>query len=57
MIMPGKEGNFTIQDLSKKKDYPSVFFNSLLNLNKFIDFEQRDIFAVKHEISANPDFK
>jgi len=53
---PEKEGNFTLADIKRKREFASVFFNSLLNLNKFIDFEQRDVFAVKHEIAENPGF-
>ena len=55
-FVPAKEGNFTLADLKRKREFASIFFNSLLNLNKFIDFEQRDVFAVKHEIAENPSF-
>ena len=53
---PAKEGNFLLDDWKRKREFVSVFINSLVNLNKFIDFEQRDIFAIKHEISENPGF-
>lgn len=33
-----------------------MFFNCLLNLNKFIAYEQRDPFTMKHEQTENPDF-
>ncbi len=55
-FVPAKEGNFTVADLKRKREFVSIFFNSLVNLNKFIDFEQRDVFAVKNEIAENPSF-
>lgn len=33
-----------------------MFFNCFLNLNKFIAYEQRDPFTMKHEQTENPDF-
>ena len=33
-----------------------IFFNCLCNLNKFIGYETRDLFAIKHQNSENPDF-
>eukprot|EP00826_Nyctotherus_ovalis_P039723 TRINITY_DN3838_c0_g3_i1.p3 TRINITY_DN3838_c0_g3~~TRINITY_DN3838_c0_g3_i1.p3 ORF type:complete len:163 (-),score=53.91 TRINITY_DN3838_c0_g3_i1:174-662(-) len=55
-FVPEKEGNFTLADMKRKRNFASVFFNSLLSLNKFIDYEQRDVFAVKNEIAENPTF-
>jgi hypothetical protein len=57
MLSPKNEGNFLIDDFKKKKEISGIFFNCLLNLNKFIAYEQRDLFAVKHEISETPDYK
>ncbi len=45
-----------MDDLLRRREYAGVFFNSLVNLNKFIDYEQRDIFAIKHEVAENPGF-
>jgi len=44
MIKPAKSMNFTMVDFRKNKDSAAAFFNSLVNLNKFIAFEQRDPF-------------
>jgi len=51
MIKPAKNMVFTRVDFKRQKDLASVFFNSLVNLNKFIAFEQRDPFQYKNEIS------
>ena len=48
MIKPAFEGHFTYEELKKYKSQIGIFFNSLVNLNKFIAFETRDLFAVKH---------
>jgi len=54
MIKPQKSMVFTRADFRKGKDLASVFFNSLVNLNKFIAFEQRDPFQYKNEVSETP---
>lgn len=56
MIKPKIEYQFTLEDFLKNRQSASVFFNSLLNLNKFLSFEQRDPFS-KTEIDKNPDYK
>ncbi len=56
MICPQKEGNYTIDDLRKLPSLVGLFFNSLFNLNKLICFEQRDMYAEKHEIAEFPDY-
>lgn len=33
-----------------------IFFNSLVNLNKFIAYETRDLFAIKHQLTEFPDY-
>lgn len=33
-----------------------MFFNCLVNLNKFIAFETRDLFAIKHQLTEFPDY-
>ena len=57
MLNPTKEGNFKIEEFKRCKEISGLFFNCLLNLNKFIAYEQRDLFAIKHEISENPDYR
>jgi len=56
MIKPENELTFTKADFKKQKDLASVFFNSLVNLNKFIAFEQRDPFQFKNEINETPGY-
>ena len=56
MIRPKNEGNYTMEDLVKMRPLVGLFFNSLLNLNKLICYEQRDMYADKHEIAELPDY-
>lgn len=56
MLKPTVENQFRIDDFYGKKTISGVFFNALLNLNKFIAYEQRDPFSIKKEINENPDF-
>ncbi|OMJ71500.1 hypothetical protein SteCoe_30282 [Stentor coeruleus] len=56
MLCPKVENQFTLADFYSKKSISGVFFNALLNLNKFIAYEQRDPFSQKKEISENPDY-
>ena len=48
MINPKNEGNFSFEEVMKKKEVVGIFFNSLCNLTKFISYETRDMFAIKH---------
>lgn len=54
MIKPKQKMIFTRADFKRQKDLASVFFNSLVNLNKFIAFEQRDPFQYKNEVTETP---
>ncbi len=56
MVAPASANQFVLSDLKGKKAASAIFFNSLLNLNKFIAYEQRDPFTLKHDLSENPDF-
>jgi hypothetical protein len=56
MIKPEKEYQFTVKNLSVNRNYASIFFNSLLNLNKFLAYEARDPNS-KTEIDKNPDYR
>jgi hypothetical protein len=42
------EGHFSIDLLKAYNTQVGVFFNCLVNLNKFIAYETRDLFAIKH---------
>lgn len=33
-----------------------IFFNCLINLNKFIAYETRDLFSLKHQLTEFPDY-
>jgi len=55
MLKPEKDGQFLLEDFQGNKQYSSVFFNCLLNLNKFLAFEQRDPFS-RTEIDKNPEY-
>lgn len=48
MIKPAKEGHFPFHELKKYNHQIGIFFNCLVNLNKFIAYETRDLFAIKH---------
>jgi serine/threonine-protein phosphatase 2A regulatory subunit B'' len=45
---PVTEGHFTPKLLRQYMTQVGVFFNCLVNLNKFIAYETRDLFAIKH---------
>jgi len=56
MLNPQTENQFVLEDFLRQKSISGVFFNCLVNLNKFINYEQRDPFSIKHEQNENPDF-
>ena len=56
MISPENEVNFTYEEIMKKREMVGIFFNCLCNLNKFIAYETRDMFSIKHQLTENPDF-
>ena len=49
MIKPSPtEGHFRLDQLRQYITQVGIFFNCLVNLNKFIAYETRDLFAIKH---------
>lgn len=56
MIKPSKVGHFTYQELKKYSQQVGIFFNCLVNLNKFIAYETRDLFAIKHQQTEFPNY-
>jgi serine/threonine-protein phosphatase 2A regulatory subunit B'' len=56
MIWPENEVNFTLDELLKYSSTVGIFFNWLCNLNKFIAYETRDLFAIKHQLNELPDY-
>ncbi len=55
MIPPEKEYQWTLQNFLDHPQSASIAFNALLNLNKFIENEQKDPFLMT-EIEKRPDF-
>lgn len=56
MVNPSFEGHFELPELRNKSPMVSIFFNCLVNLNKFIAYETRDLFAIKHQNNEFPDY-
>ena len=54
IFKPAKEGNYSIEILKSHREFCPLFFNSLINFNKFVAFEQRDVMAIKHDLLDNP---
>lgn len=48
LVKPGFEGHFALEELKNVKTAVGFFFNCLVNLNKFIAYETRDLFSLKH---------
>ena len=48
--------HFTFVQLRQYLSQVGIFFNCLVNLNKFIAYEQRDLFALKHQLTEFPDY-
>lgn len=53
-----KEENivYTLEELLKKPELASVFFNFLTNLEKLISYEQKDLFRENSEKNEFPDY-
>ena len=56
LIWPVNEANFTFDELWEKRVSIGIFFNWLCNLNKFISYEARDLFAIKHQQNELQDY-
>ncbi len=54
-IKPDQDHQFSLQNFLSNKVYASVFFNNILNLNKFLSNEQRDPFS-RSDIDKNPEY-
>jgi serine/threonine-protein phosphatase 2A regulatory subunit B'' len=54
-IKPDQEHQYTLKNFLSNRLYSSVFFNNILNLNKFIAHEQKDPFS-RSEIDKNPEY-
>jgi hypothetical protein len=50
------EGHFSLELLKQYQTQVGIFFNCLVNLNKFIAYETRDLFALKHQMTEFPDY-
>lgn len=56
LVKPGYEGHFGYEELKRVKQQIGIFFNCLVNLNKFIAYETRDLFSLKHQLTEFPDY-
>ena len=56
MIKPERDYHWTLKNFLDNKQYAPIFFNSLLNIHKFMNYESRDPFMVRNEVEKNPDF-
>ena len=56
LVKPGYEGHFGLEELKRVRSQIGIFFNCLVNLNKFIAYETRDLFSLKHQLTEFPDF-
>ena len=48
LVKPSFEGHFRYGELKAVNKQIGLFFNCLVNLNKFIAYETRDLFSLKH---------
>lgn len=48
LVKPSYEGHFPLEEMKLVKSTVGIFFNCLVNLNKFIAYETRDLFSLKH---------
>ena len=56
LVRPGHEGHFHYEEIKRSKQNVGIFFNCLVNLNKFIAYETRDLFSLKHQLTEFPDY-
>lgn len=56
LVKPSFEGHFGLEELKSVKTAVGIFFNCLVNLNKFIAYETRDLFSLKHQLTEFPDY-
>lgn len=56
LVKPSHEGHFSFEEIKKVKHNVGIFFNCLVNLNKFIAYETRDLFSLKNELTNFPDY-
>lgn len=49
MLHPAKEGEYTLRDLKRTKPQSALLFNAMFNLHKFLNYENRDPFAMRAE--------
>lgn len=56
LLKPDNDIFFKLKHFKEKLSQCGVFFNFLTNLNKLVAYEQRDPFAVKHELTEHPNY-
>lgn len=57
LVKPSYEGHFKYEEIRRISSAVGIFFNCLVNLNKFIAYETRDLFQLKHQITEFPDYR
>jgi hypothetical protein len=55
MIKPEREYQWTLKDFLTNKQFAAIFFNSLLNIHKFIAYETKDPYFSKNDLEKSSD--
>ena len=56
LVKPSYEGHFHFEEIKAVASSVGIFFNCLVNLNKFIAYETRDLFQIKNMVTEFPDY-
>lgn len=56
LLKPEVGIQFTLDQFLKQKNECGIFFNMLMNLNKLVDYEQRDAYAIRANKEEHPDY-
>ena len=56
LVKPSYEGHFHYEEIKAVRHSVGIFFNCLVNLNKFLAYETRDLFQLKNQLTEFPDY-
>ncbi|KAL4505892.1 hypothetical protein ABPG72_013653 [Tetrahymena utriculariae] len=56
LLKPEDDIKFYFRHFKAKQNVCGIFFNFMTNLNKLVQYEQRDPFQLKHELNEHPDY-
>ncbi|EWS74498.1 EF hand protein (macronuclear) [Tetrahymena thermophila SB210] len=56
LLKPEDDIKFYFKHFKAKQNVCGIFFNFMTNLNKLVQYEQRDPFQLKHELNEHPDY-